>query len=272
MSVLSGIYKSIITTKKAAEAAFLMSTEVNVLLKEGERLDELFRESMKIIQSRSVFSFSVDALLLANFTKITNQDKTIMDLCSGNGIIPLLLSHRTELPIDGVEIQETLVDMAARTFDLNDKSGQLSVYNIDIKNIKAHFKHSTYDVITVNPPYFTNDQPLKALGPHSIARHEVMIDLEGIIKAARYLIKNKGRLYMVHRAERSEEVTYQLMQNGFRVKKKQFVYNDPSSKTAMFVVVEAAFHSQAYVDILQPFYIYDSINEYSKEMLEVYDG
>ncbi len=242
------------------------------MLKNGERLDELFRESMKIIQSRAVFSFSVDALLLADFTNITKRDLTIMDLCSGNGIIPLLLSHRTKLPIDGVEIQEVLVDMAERSFELNEKSAQLSIHNIDIKNIKSHFEHSSYDVITVNPPYFTNDQPLKTLGPHSIARHEVMIDLEGIITAARYLIKNKGRLYMVHRAERSEEVTYQLMQNGFRVKKKQFVYNDPASKTAMFVVLEAAFHSQAYVDILPSFYIYGPDNQYSEEMLEVYYG
>lgn len=242
------------------------------MLKDGERLDELFRESMKIIQSRSVFSFSVDALLLANFTKTTKRDEKIIDLCSGNGIIPLLLSHRTKLPVEGVEIQEVLVDMATRTFALNDKSAQLTIHNIDVKNIKTHFEHSTYDVITVNPPYFTNNQPLKTLGPHSIARHEVMIDLEGIISAARYLIKNKGRLYMVHRAERSEEVTYQLMQNGFRVKKKQFVYNDPASKSAMFVVLEAVFHSQAYVDILPPFYIYGPDDQYSKEMLEVYYG
>lgn len=245
---------------------------MNELLKEDERLDELYRENMKIIQSRSVFSFSVDALLLANFTKISRQDRTIMDLCSGNGVVPMLLSHRTALPIDAVEIQEQLVDMAKRSFELNDKAGQLAMYNIDIKNIKEHFKHSTYDVITVNPPYFTNDQPLKVLGPHSIARHEVMIDLEGVVKAARYLIKNKGRLYMVHRAERSAEVIFCLMNNGFRIKTQQYVYNGPNSKNAMFVIVEALFHSQAYVDVLPSFYIYEAEDRYSKEMLEVYYG
>ncbi len=242
------------------------------MLREGERLDELYRESMKIIQSRSVFSFSVDALLLANFTKINKQDKKIMDLCSGNGIIPMLLSHRTEVPVDAVEIQEQLVGMAERSFELNRKSDQLTMYNMDIKNIKAHFAHSIYDVITVNPPYFTNDQPLKVLGPHSIARHEVMIDLEGVVQAARYLIKNKGRLYMVHRAERSAEVIFCLMNNGFRVKTQQYVYNDPESKDAMFVLIEAYFHSQAYVDVLPPFYIYEKTDLYSKEMLEVYYG
>lgn len=195
-----------------------------------------------------------------------------MDLCSGNGVVPMLLSHRTALPIDAVEIQEQLVDMAKRSFELNDKAGQLAMYNIDIKNIKEHFKHSTYDVITVNPPYFTNDQPLKVLGPHSIARHEVMIDLEGVVKAARYLIKNKGRLYMVHRAERSAEVIFCLMNNGFRIKTQQYVYNGPNSKNAMFVIVEALFHSQAYVDVLPSFYIYEAEDRYSKEMLEVYYG
>jgi tRNA1(Val) A37 N6-methylase TrmN6 len=245
---------------------------VNELLKEDERLDELYREGMKIIQSSAVFSFSVDALLLANFTKISKRDKKIMDLCSGNGIIPMLLSHRTKLPIEAVEVQEQLVSMAKRSFDMNDKSEQLSIYNIDINDIKEHFEHSTYDVITVNPPYFTNDQPLKVLGPHSIARHEVMIDLEGVVRAARYLVKNKGRLYMVHRAERSAEVIFCLMNNGFRVKTQQYVYNDRAADNAMFVLIEALFHSQAYVDILPPFYIYQEKDQYSKEMLEVYYG
>lgn len=242
------------------------------MLKEDERLDELYREGMKIIQSSSVFSFSVDALLLANFTKISKRDKRIMDLCSGNGIIPMLLSHRTKIPIDAVEVQEQLVSMAKRSYDMNDKSEQLNIYNIDINNIKEHFEHSTYDVITVNPPYFTNDQPLKVLGPHSIARHEVMVDLEGVVRAARYLVKNKGRLYIVHRAERSAEVIFCLMNNGFRVKTQQYVYNDPAAGHAMFVIIEALFHSQAYVDVLPPFYIYQEQDRYSKEMLEVYYG
>lgn len=242
------------------------------MLKEDERLDELYREGMKIIQSSAVFSFSVDALLLGNFTKISKRDKKIMDLCSGNGIIPMLLSHRTKLPIDAAEVQEQLVSMAKRSFDMNDKSEQLSIYKMDINDIKEHFEHSTYDVITVNPPYFTNDQPLKVLGPHSIARHEVMINLEGVVRAARYLVKNKGRLYMVHRAERSAEVIFCLMNNGFRVKTQQYVYNDPAADNAMFVLIEALFHSQAYVDVLPPFYIYQEKDQYSKEMLEVYYG
>lgn len=242
------------------------------MLKPNERIDELFRENMRIIQSSETFSFSVDALLLGNFVKVTKRDKKIMDLCSGNGIIPLLLSHRVSQPIDAVEIQELLADMAIRSIEMNNKTDQITMYNLDIKEIKSSMKHSTYDVITVNPPYFTNNQPLKHKGPQSIARHELHIDLKGIVEACRYLITNKGKLYMVHRAERSSEVFTELHNQGFRVRRAQYVYNDKNSKQAMFIVLEAIFNSNTYVDILPPFYIYDEDKTYSSEMLEVYYG
>lgn len=242
------------------------------MLKDGERLDELFRESMMIIQSRAVFSFSVDALLLANFTRLVKRDQKIIDLCSGNGVIPLLLSHRTEKSVEGVELQEQLADMAERSIKMNEKTDQITMHTGDIRQIREMFDHSSFDVITVNPPYFTNNQPLKNLGPHSIARHEVHIDLNGVVEAARFLVKNKGRLYMVHRAERSMEVINELSNAGFRIRRLQYVYNDKNSETAMFVLIEAIFHSQAYVDVLPPFYIYNTDGEYSSGMLEVYYG
>src|SRR5699024_12593937 len=98
------------------------------------------------------------------------------------------------------------------------------------------------------------------------------IDLNGIVAACRYLICNKGRLYMVHRAERSAEVFTSLHNNGFRVRRTQYVYNDENSSEAMFVVLEAIFNSKAYVDILTPFYIYKFDKTYSEVILEWYFG
>lgn len=242
------------------------------MLKPHERIDELYRENMRIIQSSETFSFSVDALLLGNFVKVNKRDNRIMDLCSGNGIIPLLLSHRARQPIDAVELQDVLVDMAQRSIQINKKSEQITMYNLDIKALKTSMEHSSYDVITVNPPYFTSNQPLKDKGHQSIARHELHIDLKGIVEACRYLITNKGRLYMVHRAERSAEVFTELHSHGFRVRRAQYVYNDVNSRSAMFIVLEAIFNSNAYADILPPFYIYNADKTYSDEMLEVYYG
>lgn len=241
------------------------------MLKPHERIDDLIRENMKIIQSREVFSYSVDALLLADFVTLRKRDK-IIDLCSGNGVIPLLLSHRTDNAIEGLEIQAPLVDMARRSIVLNKKENQINIVQGDLNNIKSYHEHSTFDVITVNPPYFTSDQPLKLRDAHAYARHELLTTLEQVVIACKYLIKNKGRLFMVHRAERSMEVVATLMANNFRVTRTQFVYNAPNSSEALFVLIEAVFHSKSYVDVLPPFYIYDSNGGYSREMLEVYYG
>ncbi len=241
------------------------------MIKPHERIDELFRENMKIIQSREVFSYSVDALLLADFVTLRKRD-SIIDLCSGNGVIPLLLSHRTDQPIEGLEIQAPLVDMAKRSIALNEKEDQINIVEGDLNDIKAYFPHSSFDVITVNPPYFTPDQPLKIRDAHAYARHELLTTLEQVVSACKHLVKNKGRLFMVHRAERSMEVIHTLMQAGFRVTRTQYVYNAPDSNTALFVLIEAVYHSKAYVKVLPAFYIYDNNSEYSKEMLEVYYG
>lgn len=241
------------------------------MLKPHERIDDLIRENMKIIQSREVFSYSVDALLLADFVTLRKRDK-IIDLCSGNGVIPLLLSHHTDNAIEGLEIQAPLVDMARRSIVLNKKENQINIVQGDLNNIKSYHEHSTFDVITVNPPYFTSDQPLKLRDAHAYARHELLTTLEQVVIACKYLIKNKGRLFMVHRAERSMEVVATLMANNFRVTRTQFVYNAPNSSEALFVLIEAVFHSKSYVDVLPPFYIYDSNGGYSREMLEVYYG
>lgn len=241
------------------------------MIEPHERIDELFRENMQIIQSKEVFSFSVDALLLANFVTLRKRD-AIIDLCSGNGIIPLLLSHRTDAPIDAIEIQPALVDMAERSFKMNDKTTQINLVEGDINEIAQYYSHSSFDVITVNPPYFTENQPLKARDAHAYARHEILTTLEQVVEACKFLIKNKGRVYMVHRAERSAEVVTLLQNSNFRVRRMQYVYNAPNSHEAMFVLVEAVFHSKAYVKIMPPFYIYNDDGSYSKEMLEVYYG
>ena len=100
------------------------------MLKENERLDDLYRENMQIIQSKDTFSFSIDALLLSNFVHVTKRVKKIADFCSGNGIIPLLLSYKTKKPITGFEVQEKLVDMAKRSVALNDKIEQIEMLNL----------------------------------------------------------------------------------------------------------------------------------------------
>ncbi|PAI77029.1 hypothetical protein APW76_03000 [Staphylococcus aureus] len=127
------------------------------MLKENERFDQLIKEDFSIIQNDDVFSFSTDALLLGHFTKPRTKD-IVLDLCSGNGVIPLLLFAKHPRHIEGVEIQKTLVDMARRTFQFNDVDEYLTMHHMDLKNVTKVFKPSQYTLVTCNPPYFKENQ------------------------------------------------------------------------------------------------------------------
>src|SRR3954451_9876603 len=110
-----------------------MNTLVN--LKEDERLDYLLAENLRIIQSPSVFAFSLDAVLLARFVYVPIQKGNLIDLCSGNGVIPLFLSARTKGQTTGVEIQERLYDMAVRSIEYNRLDNRLHMIHGDIKEM-----------------------------------------------------------------------------------------------------------------------------------------
>src|SRR5699024_10653131 len=162
------------------ENGAVMVIDKDTLLKEGERLDVLKRENIQIIQSPSVFSFSLDAVLLADFADLPRTRKaTIVDFCSGNGAVAFLLTGKTKNPIIGVEVQDQLVDMARRTVQLNAIEERVSFVHADINDITQHLKADSVDVITCNLPYFNDlsDSTKYNLDAYMIARHEIMLTL-----------------------------------------------------------------------------------------------
>ncbi|MGW7908733.1 tRNA1(Val) (adenine(37)-N6)-methyltransferase [Staphylococcus pseudoxylosus] len=241
------------------------------MLLADERLDYLTKENLSIIQNDEVFSFSTDALLLAHFTKVKKQD-TIMDLCSGNGVIPLLLSDKGQQNIDAIEIQQQLVDMAQRSVAYNQLDDRIHMYHMDLKDAHQQFKPSQYSLVTCNPPYFkVNQQHQHQKDAHKIARHEIMCTLEDCCLAARHLLKQGGRMVMVHRAERLMDVLSDMRSYQIEPKKLCFVYSK-QDKVAQTIVVEGRKGGNQGLDIQPPFYIYNNDGTYTEEMREIYYG
>lgn len=241
------------------------------MLKEQERLDDLIKENLKIIQNDEVFSFSTDALLLAHFTKVRKND-SILDLCAGNGVIALLLSAKSHQKIESIEIQEQLADMAQRSFKYNRLEERLSMHNMDLKDVYQTFKPSQFTLITCNPPYFKRNQLHQhQKEAHKIARHEIMCNLEDCMFAARHLLKQGGRLVMVHRAERLMDVLTEMRQANIEPKRIVFIYSK-HGKSAVTIVVEGRKNGNQGLEIAPPFYIYNENGEYSEQMKEVYYG
>lgn len=240
-------------------------------LLEHERLDYLMKEHLRIIQNDEVFSFSTDALLLGHFTEVRKND-SIMDLCSGNGVVPLLLSYKTKRQIDGIEIQHQLIDMANRSIAFNQLTAQIQMYEMDLKAVRTQFKPSQYSLVTCNPPYFKSNQLHQhQKNAHKIARHEIMCSLEDCCIAARHLLKQGGRLVMVHRAERLMDVLSNMRDSGIEPKKLYFVYSK-KEKDAQTIIVEGRKGGNQGLAIQPPFYIYNEDGTYTSEMREVYYG
>ncbi|AYC30712.1 tRNA1(Val) (adenine(37)-N6)-methyltransferase [Paenisporosarcina cavernae] len=238
------------------------------MLKDDERLDYLLAENLRIIQSPSVFSFSLDAVLLARFASIPKGSKgKIVDLCSGNGAIPLFLSARTNAQIIGVELQERLVDMAIRSVDYNKLSHQLHLYQGDVKQAPKTIGVESVDTVTCNPPYFlaheASDRNLSE--HHAIARHEIHLTLEESIYAASRLLKQGGKAAFVHRPGRLLDIVTFMRANRLEPKRIQFVY-PKMGKEANTVLVEGMKDGKSDVKILPPLYVYDEMGEYTKEV------
>lgn len=242
------------------------------MLKANERFDQLIKEKLYIIQNDDVFSFSTDALLLAHFTKLRPKDK-IMDLCSGNGIIPLLLTHRTQMHIEAIEIQEALVDMASRTIQHNKLEDHITMHHMDLKDVQSIFTPSQFDIVTCNPPYFRENQTFQHMKEaHRIARHEVMCSFSDCVKASNHLLKQGGKLVVVQRADRLADVLIDMRLNGVEPKRLIPIYSKQSKPQAITIVVEGIKGGKPDMKISQPFYIYNEDGSYSESMNEVYYG
>lgn len=244
-----------------------------VKLKADERLDYLLAENLKIIQSPSVFAFSIDAVLLARFVYVPIQKGNLIDLCSGNGVIPLFLSTRTKGKITGVEIQERLFDMAVRSIEYNGLQERLEMLHGDIKDAPRVLGYGKYDVVTCNPPYFTT--PAKGernVNEHlAIARHEILCTLEDAIRASSQLVRQGGKVAFVHRPGRLIEMVSLMRQYRLEPKKIQFVH-PKRGKEANTLLIEATKDGSPDLKILPPVYVYNDNNEYTKEISEILYG
>ncbi|MHA8138480.1 tRNA1(Val) (adenine(37)-N6)-methyltransferase [Lactobacillaceae bacterium Scapto_B20] len=212
---------------------------VEVDLKPNERIDQLYSQSIQVIQNSDVFSFSLDAILLANFIKVPKSAKTKMvDLCAGNGAVGLFSAHKTRGHIFEVEIQPKLADMANRSIELNNLQDQFSVYNIDLKDVYQSIPKDSVDIVACNPPYFPDiDTSKKNPNPHlAIARHEIKTNLDKVLEMTGGLLKTNGRCYFVYRPDRLLELLDKMRSHRIAPKEIVFVY-PRSNRDANMVLV-----------------------------------
>ncbi|WP_079477422.1 tRNA1(Val) (adenine(37)-N6)-methyltransferase [Halobacillus salinus] len=239
-----------------------------------ERIDFLLaEENMRIIQSESVFAFSLDAVLLADFTYVPKTRGKILDLCTGNGVIPLFLTTRSNVPITGVEIQERLYDMALRNIELNELGDQLSMIHGDLRDMPGYYGNDKFDLVTCNPPYFpTPKQDQKNLNEHlAIARHEIHCNLEEVIESCSKLAKSGGKVSMVHRPERLVDILTLFRKYKLEPKRMRLVY-PKQGKESNILLIEGTRDGNPGLDVLPPLYALTDSGDYTPELRKILYG
>ena len=202
--------------------------------------NDLFDYGLEIYQDQDAFKFSLDSILLAEFVETKKEINTIVDFCSGNGAVPLILSTRCNANIKGFEIQRNPYKLAYNSIKLNGLEDNIKMINDNLSNCLEYVLPETVDVVTCNPPYFKykKDSNINEYEEKAIARHEIETNLDSIVMSSKYILKNKGTLYMVHRPERLAEIFSVLEHYKFAVKKLQFIYSS-DNKNALMVLIKA---------------------------------
>ena len=233
--------------------------------------DLVYFNNIKIVQNKDYFNFSLDSVLLPYFVQINPSTKRILDLCTGNAPIPMILSLKTDAEIFGVELQKEIFDLAKQSIDLNKQFKNIRLINEDVKNISNLYETDYFDIITCNPPYFKkqensiiNNNKIK-----SIARHEIEINLEDIIKVSKKLLKNDGSLNLIHRTDRLIEIIYLMKLNNIEPKRIRFIY-PKNGKESNLVLIDGRKNGSTGLKILPPLYVHNEDGSYTDEVLEMF--
>lgn len=243
---------------------------MNTNLKPEERLDDLQVKGYEIIQHPGKFCFGMDAVLLSNFARVKKNER-VLDLGTGTGIIPILLTAKTEgQSFTGLEIQEESADMARRSVAHNHLEAKVNIVTGDIKEAAALFGPVSFDVITTNPPYMIGQHGIaNPSDTKAIARHEVLCTLDDILQVSAKLLKPKGRFYMVHRPFRLAEILSKMVQVGIEPKRMRLIHPFVDKEPNM-VLIEGLRGGNSRMTIDPPLIVYKEVGVYSEELLKEY--
>lgn len=233
--------------------------------------DLVYFKNIKIVQDKDYFNFSLDSVLLPNFVDITKKTKMILDMCTGNAPIPLILSTKTDAKIYAVELQREVYNLAKETIKINKLDNQIVLINNNIKNLKKIFNTETFDIITCNPPYFKKkeDSIINENIVKSIARHEIEMELEDVMLISKALLKNEGSLVLVHRTDRLIEIIELMRKHNIEPKRMRLIYPKINTESNL-VLIDGRKNGKKGLKILPPLYIHNDDNSYTKEVLEMF--
>lgn len=276
ITIITEDTKESVITKANATLTGIITMETKntkkdtTLIHSHERVDDLNRNGYGIIQDPGRFCFGMDAVLLSDFAQV-KKGENALDLGTGTGIIPILLEAKTNgNHFTGLEIQEESADMARRSVKYNNLEEKVTITVGDIKEASKIFGADSMEVITTNPPYMIGQHGLKnPTDAKAIARHEVLCNLDDILRESARILKPGGRFYMVHRPFRLAEIFAGMIEYKIEPKRMRLVYPFVDKEPNM-VLIEGCRGGKSRITVEKPLIVYDAPGVYTDEIHEIY--
>lgn len=242
----------------------------DVEIKKGERVDDLQIKGYRLLQKIDGFCFGIDAVLLSDYVH-AKKGSMVMDLCTGTGIVPILMEAKYPLAhAEGLEYQEDYAEMAARSVAMNGLSDKIAITHGDVKNVRETHNAEHFDLVTCNPPYMTGQHGIANQDyGKAIARHEITCTLADVVAAAAWLLKPYGHFVMVHRPFRLAEIIYTLKEHKLEPKRIRLVSSYVDKEPNM-VLIDAAKWGNQRVTVDAPLIVYNKDGSYTDEIYEIY--
>lgn len=243
---------------------------MEALIHSNERLDDLCRKGYRLIQDPKLFCFGIDAVLLSDYAKVKRGERAV-DLCTGNGVIPILLEAKNNGEhYSGLELQPQCADLAKRSVKYNHLEDKVTIEEGDVCKASEIFGRESVEVVTVNPPYMIGQHGIKnADDAMTIARHEVRCTLDDIVRESAKMLKFNGRFYMVHRPFRLAEIFSTMMKYHIEPKRMRLVHPYADREPNM-VLIEGLKGGKSRITIEKPLVVYKKPNVYTDEIYEIY--
>ena len=245
---------------------------MKIKINENERVDDLELNGLKIIQDKDGFCFGIDSVLLTDFAKNIKAKSNVIDLGTGTGIIPILLTQKTKnTNFVGIELQTEVANMAERSVKINNLENRIKILNLNILELDKNYRKNSFDVVTTNPPYKKlNTGVVNENNKKLISRHEITASLENFIEIASYLLKDFGEFYMVHRPDRLVDIFELMRKYKIEPKKIKFVYPNENKKTNL-ILIKGVKNGKQFLEFENNLYVYNDDGSYTDEILKIYN-
>ena len=248
-----------------------MNNTMEINLLENERIDDLQFKGLRIIQNSKGFCFGIDAVLLANFTRVKKNAK-LVDLGTGTGIIPILLAGKSSASkIIGIEIQDEVAEMASRSVKLNQLEDRVEILNMDMKDAVGVLGKGQMDLVVSNPPYMHSNGLINENDKKAISRQGEKCDKEEVIRLASDLVKPNGKFFMVNRPNRLVDMLAIARNYKLEAKQIRFVHSRVASAPKM-VLMEYVKSAKPEIRVLSPLYVYNEDGTYTDEVKTIYSN